>query len=70
MPNSPAPTPWWFVVILDGVIVAYLFFAMYQAHQTPENFTPAFMKTFFGLLLPTLVGAFLLRRRLRKGHAI
>ncbi|MEJ5242854.1 MAG: hypothetical protein WHT64_04735 [Desulfomicrobiaceae bacterium] len=62
-------SPWWFVVTLDALVLGYLCIAMYQAHRTPDTFTPTFMKTFFGLLLPTLVAFFFLRRRLVREKA-
>lgn len=66
MQRHKSSTPWWFIVTIDVLVLGYLCLAMYQAHHHPETFTPTFMKTFFGLLLPTLAAALILRRRLRR----
>lgn len=51
------------VITLDVLLLIELCIAMYFANQSPESFTPTFVKTFFSLLLPTvLTGLFFLRR--------
>ena len=51
------------VITLDVLILVELCIAMYFANLAPEAFTPTFVKTFFSLLLPTvLTGLFFLRR--------
>ncbi len=62
-------TPWWFIITLDILVLGYLFAAMYQAHHHPEEFTSIFLKTFLGLLLPTLIAALGIRRWLRRTPA-
>jgi len=53
------------VIILDVAILVELCIGMYAASQNPEEFTPAFMKTFFTLLVPTLIAGFTAVRLLR-----
>ena len=51
------------VITLDVLLLIELCIAMYFANLSPESFTPTFVKTFFSLLLPTvLTGLFFLRR--------
>ena len=51
------------VITLDALLLVELCIAMYFANLAPEAFTPTFVKTFFSLLLPTvLTGLFFLRR--------
>jgi hypothetical protein len=52
------------VIFLNVLVLAELCIAMYMASADPENFTPVFMKVFFGLLIPTLTAGFYLKRRL------
>lgn len=59
------PRHWLLVIILDILILAELTAAMYLAAAHPDNFTPVFMKTFFGMLLPTLLVGFLAKRMVR-----
>jgi hypothetical protein len=56
---------WLLVIILDVLILAELTAAMYVAAAHPDNFTPVFMKTFFGMLLPTLLLGLLAKRMVR-----
>lgn len=53
------------VIAVDVAILAELCIGMHAASLTPEEFTPAFCKTFFSLLLPTLVAGFVAARFLR-----
>lgn len=53
------------VILLDIVMLAEVCVGMHAATQSPDSFTPVFVKTFFSLLLPTLAVAFLANRLLR-----
>lgn len=44
-----------FVIFVNVLVLAELCVAMYMATQQPDEFTPVFFKTFFTLLVPTLV---------------
>jgi hypothetical protein len=51
------------IITLDVMLLVELCIAMYFANLAPDAFTPTFVKTFFSLLLPTvLTGLFFLRR--------
>jgi len=56
---------WLLVIILDVLVLAELAVAMYMAAASPDEFTPVFMKTFFGMLLPTLLLGLLAKRMVR-----
>lgn len=58
-----------FAVGVNLLVLAELSFAVYTAAADPENFTLVFMKTFFGMLVPTMLAAFFLKRRLRSDAA-
>lgn len=51
-----------FAVMINLLVLGELTLAMYFAAQKPEALTPVFCKVFFGLLIPTLVGAVFLKR--------
>lgn len=53
------------VAVLDVLILIELGISIYLANKTPELFTPAFMKTFFVLAIPTLILARIVIKRLR-----
>ncbi len=53
------------VIVLNLLVLAEVCIAMYMAAADPDNFTPVFMKAFFGMLIPTLFAGFYLKRRLR-----
>ncbi len=53
------------VILLDIVVLAELCVGMSMAVQTPDTFTPTFIKAFFSMLLPTLVIGFVANRLLR-----
>ena len=53
------------VILLDIIVLVELCVGMNIAVQTPDNFTPAFIKAFFGMLLPTLAIGFVANRLLR-----
>jgi hypothetical protein len=53
------------VAVLDVLILIELGISIYKANQTPDLFTPIFLKTFFVLLIPTLILARIVIKRLR-----
>jgi len=53
------------VVVLDVLILLELGISMYRANKTPDLFTPVFMMTFFVLVIPTLILAWIVIKRLR-----
>ena len=53
------------VITLDVLLLVELCIAMYFANLAPEAFTPTFVKTFFSLLLPTVLTALFFLRRLK-----
>ena len=57
---------WLLVIAVDVLILVELAVAMYVASVHPDEFELMFMKSFFGMLLPTLVLSFLAKRMLRK----
>ncbi|MDR0339202.1 MAG: hypothetical protein LBH65_02870 [Desulfovibrio sp.] len=57
-----------FAVVINFLVISELFVAMYFASQTPDRLTPVFFKIFFGLLVPTLVVAFVGRRLIAKAE--
>ncbi len=54
-----------FAIGVNMLVLAELSFAVFRAAADPDNFTLVFMKVFFVMLIPTLIAAFLLKRRLR-----
>jgi len=57
------------IAVMDILMLAELCFAMYMAHNNPENFTPVFIKTFLILLIPTLIIGRVVVKRLRTPEA-
>lgn len=53
------------VGILDLVIIAEVCFSIYMGSRDPENLTPIFMKTFFILVIPTLIIARIVIKRMK-----
>jgi hypothetical protein len=53
------------VVVLDVLILIELGISIYRANKTPDLFTPIFIKTFFVLVIPTLIMARIIIKRLR-----
>jgi hypothetical protein len=53
------------VITLDVLLLVELCIAMYFANLAPEAFTPTFVKTFFSLLLPTVLTALFFLRRFK-----
>ena len=57
---------WLLVIVVDVLILVELAVAMYVASAHPDEFELMFMKSFFGMLFPTLVLSFLAKRILRR----
>ena len=57
---------WLLVIAVDVLILVELAVAMYVASVHPDEFELMFMKSFFGMLIPTLVVSFLAKRMLRR----
>lgn len=57
------------VAVMDVLMLAELCFAMYMAHNHPENFTSVFFKTLLGMLVPTLIVTLFVVKRLRTPEA-
>lgn len=53
------------IAILDVVMIVELCISMYFAGLDPSNFTSAFCKSFFSMLIPTLVIARIMVKRFR-----
>ncbi|MBI4803913.1 MAG: hypothetical protein HY795_01620 [Desulfovibrio sp.] len=53
------------VIAVDVAILAELCVGMHSASLDPDNFTVAFCRSFFTLLVPTLIAGFTLIRLLR-----
>ena len=49
-------------IAVNVLVLAEVFIAMYFAAKNPDEITPIFFKTLFGMLLPTLVLAFVAKR--------
>jgi len=64
-----SPRQWMLVIVMDVVVLAELFLAMYLAVAGSGDFTATFIKAFFGMLIPTLVVGALAKRRLRPAAA-
>jgi hypothetical protein len=56
---------WLVVIAVDVLVLAELAAAMYMAAGDPDHFTLTFLKTFFGLLIPTLIAGLLAKRLVR-----
>ena len=57
------------VIILDVLVVAELVIAMYVAGESEGDFTLAFLKVFFALLIPTLIMSRFVFKKLRASEA-
>ena len=53
------------VTIINLLVLAELFFAVYKASQNPDEFTPVFFKVFFALFFPTLILGIVSKRFIR-----
>jgi hypothetical protein len=62
---AKSPWQWILVIVMNIAVLTELCIAMYLASNDPEDFTAAFMKAFFGMLVPTLVIGFFAKRRLQ-----
>jgi len=54
------------VITVDILILAEVCVAMYLANANPDVFTPTFMKSFFSMLVPTLIAGHVSVRLLRQ----
>ncbi|MEF3697197.1 hypothetical protein [Desulfolutivibrio sp.] len=54
------------VITVDVLILAELCVAMYLANANPDVFTPTFMKSFFSMLVPTMIAGYVSMRLLRE----
>lgn len=57
-----------FAVLINVLVIAELFVAMYVASQDPARLTPVFFKVFFTMLAPTLAAAIIGRRLIAKAE--
>jgi hypothetical protein len=57
---------WILVLVVDVLILLELASAMYVASVHPDEFELMFMKSFFGMLVPTLAVSFLVKRIFRR----
>jgi hypothetical protein len=57
------------VVVLDVLLIVELCLSMYWAGRDPLRFTPTFLKTFFLMVVPTLILARVSVRKLRSRTA-
>ena len=64
-PPKMNPAQWLVVIVVDVLVLGELAFAMYRAAANPDHFTPTFIKTFFGMLIPTLIMGYFTKRMLR-----
>ena len=53
------------ITIINLLVLAELFFAVYKASQNPDAFTPVFYKVFFALFVPTLILGIVSKRFIR-----
>jgi hypothetical protein len=53
------------VVVVDVLVLIELGISIYRANKNPDLFTPIFIKTFFVLVIPTLILARIVIKRLR-----
>lgn len=60
---------WLLVIVMNVLVLTELCVAMYMAVSSGDDFTATFLKTFFGMLIPTLVIGGLAKRRLRPAMA-
>ena len=68
-PSRMNTAQWLVVIAVDVLVLAELALAMYVAAGDPDHFTLTFLKTFFGLLIPTLIAGFLAKRMMRTPSA-
>ena len=56
------------VVVVDILVLVELCISIYFANLDADNFTPVFLKAFLGMLIPTLIAAKLVIRKVRSGE--
>ncbi len=56
------------VVVVDILVLVELCISIYFANLDADHFTPVFLKAFMGMLVPTLIAAKLVIRRVRSGE--
>jgi hypothetical protein len=66
---ADSPRQWLLVIVMNVLVLAELCVSMYVAASSSEDFTATFIKSFFGMLIPTLVIGALAKRRLRPAPA-
>ncbi len=54
--------------IMDVLMIAELCVSMYVADKDQANFTPVFFKTFVMMIVPTLIAARIVFKRLRSAE--
>jgi len=54
------------VIVVDVLMLAEVCVAMYLANANPDVFTPTFMKSFFSMLVPTMIAGYVSVRLLRE----
>ena len=52
-------------LVVNLLLIVQLFIAMYFAAQSPDRFQPEFFSWFFRMLIPTLIGAYIVRRMIK-----
>lgn len=60
-----SPAEWLQAVVMNLAVLTELCVSMYMAAARPDDFTAAFIKCFFGMLIPTLAIGAIVKRRLR-----
>jgi hypothetical protein len=53
------------VIIMDVALLAEVTVSVYMASRYPDDFTPIFMKVFFSMFIPTVIGGIYAIRRFR-----
>lgn len=51
------------VIIMDILLLAEVSVSVYLANRTPDMFTPIFLKSFFIMVIPTLISAKIVIRK-------
>ena len=62
---ASSPRHWMLVIAMNVLVLVELCLSMYLASSSSEDFTATFIKSFFGMLIPTLVIGALAKRLLR-----
>jgi len=53
------------VAVLDVVLIAEVCISLYLGNQEPDRLTPVFLKSFFAMVIPTLIIARIVIKRMR-----